>query len=159
MHVLNLLKSKNGPVSMTDLAEASFISKPNLTTMVDRLCAHGLVERSANPNDRRIVNVSLTQKGTELLDRHREDLVAFIESRLSLLEESDLEKLQLALNELIGILEKIGESPKDSAHSAAGRGECFIEEKTEQAEAGKGSATVNKGPAVTDQQKVNEEKG
>jgi DNA-binding MarR family transcriptional regulator len=113
MHVLGLLKSKKGPVSMTELAQASFISKSNLTTMVDRLCAAGLVERFANPNDRRIVNVSLTRKGTQLMDRHREDVAAFIESRLSLLEEPDLEKLQLALNELIGILEKIGERQKN----------------------------------------------
>lgn len=134
MHVLGLLKSKKGPVSMTDLAAASFISKPNLTTMVDRLCADGLVERSASPNDRRIVNVSLTRKGVELIDRRREDTAAFIESRLSLLEETDLEKLRFALKELIVILEKIGENHKDTNHKETnhcihGRGICSGQEK------------------------------
>ena len=39
MHVMGWLGSKGGPVSMSDLANSSFVSKPNLTTMVDRLCA------------------------------------------------------------------------------------------------------------------------
>jgi DNA-binding MarR family transcriptional regulator len=145
MHVLGLLKSKKGPVSMTDLAEASYISKPNLTTMVDRLCADGLAERSANPNDRRIVNVSLTQKGMELMERRREDFGAFIESRLSVLEEPDLEKLQLALNDLIGILEKFGENRKDADICIHGRGRCSGHERT--------------GPYAAEKEKANQEKG
>jgi len=109
MHVMGWLKSKGGPVSMTDLAAASFISKPNLTTMVDRLCADGLVERSSDVNDRRIVNVTLTKKGKDLLCRHKAEVVEFIESRLALLDDNELEKLKHALDDLADILHVIGE--------------------------------------------------
>ena len=109
MHVMGWLKSKGEPVSMTDLASASFVSKPNLTTMVDRLCAEGLVERSADVNDRRIVNVALTQKGRNFLLRHKLEVAAFIESRLTLLDDSDLEKLKRSLDDLTDILNLIGE--------------------------------------------------
>ncbi len=109
MHVLGWLKSKGQPVSMTDLAAASFISKPNLTTMVDRLCADGLVERSSDVNDRRIVNVALTKKGKDFLCRHKAEVAEFIESRLSLLDDAELEKLKHALDDLADIMHIIGE--------------------------------------------------
>ncbi|HWQ78731.1 MAG TPA: MarR family transcriptional regulator [Anaerovoracaceae bacterium] len=112
MHVLGWLKSKGGPVSMTDLAASSFVSKPNLTTTVDRLCADGLVERSADINDRRVVNVALTPKGLDFLSRHKEEVAAFIESRLALLDDPDLVKLKRALDDMGDILSKIGERQK-----------------------------------------------
>lgn len=112
IHVLGWLMSKGGPVSMSDLSCASFISKPNLTTMVDRLCADGLVERSADPNDRRVVNVALTQEGINFLVRHKMEVAKFIEGRLSLLDEADLERLRGILDELTDILQKLGEKQK-----------------------------------------------
>jgi len=104
MHVLSWMKSRGEPVSMTELADALFISKPNLTTMMDRLCADGLVERSADVSDRRIVNVALTKKGEALLARHKQEVAEFIESRLSLLDDSDLEKLKRAMDDIADVL-------------------------------------------------------
>jgi DNA-binding MarR family transcriptional regulator len=121
MHVLGWLRSREGPVSMTDLAAASFISKPNLTTMVDRLYADGLVERSADVNDRRVVNVALTPKGRDFLKRHKEEAAAFIESKLSLLDDTELEKLKCALDDLSDILVRIGRIQK-AAGDGGGRG-------------------------------------
>lgn len=115
IHVLGWLKSKGGPVSMSDLACASFISKPNLTTMVDRLCADGLVERSADPNDRRVVNVAITKDGMNFLIRHKEEVANFIEDRLSLLGDTDLERLKYALDELTDILQMLAEKQKQPA--------------------------------------------
>ena len=109
MHVLGWLRSKEVPVSMTDLAGDSCISKPNLTTMVDRLCADGLVERSADVNDRRIVNVALTKKGMDFLHRHKAEAARFIEGRLSLLDDLELERLKHALDDLSDILDRIEE--------------------------------------------------
>lgn len=109
MHVMGWLKSKGEPVSMTDLAAASFVSKPNLTTMVDRLCADGLVERSSDVNDRRIVNVALTKKGKDFLCRHKAEVAEFIESRLALLDDAELEKLKRALDDFADILNIMGE--------------------------------------------------
>ncbi len=109
LHVLGWLRSKGGPVSMSDLACASFISKPNLTIMIDRLCSDGLVERSADPNDRRIVNVALTEEGVNFLIRHKEEVAKFIEGRLALLKDADLERLKHALDELVDLLNTLGE--------------------------------------------------
>lgn len=113
MHVLGWLRSKDVPVSMTDLASDSCISKPNLTTMVDRLCADGLVERSADVNDRRIVNVALTEKGVDFLHRHKAEVARFIEGRLALLDDPELEKLKHALDDLSDILDRIEEKKEN----------------------------------------------
>ena len=115
MHVMGWLKSKGAPVSMTDLASASFVSKPNLTTMVDRLCADGLVERSADVTDRRIVNVALTKKGLDYILRHKAEILEFVESRLSLLDDAELEKLKHAIDDLADILNIIGEKQNQTA--------------------------------------------
>lgn len=113
IHVLGWLQSKGEPVSMTDLANASLISKPNLTTMVDRFYADGLVERSADLNDRRVVNVTLTKKGKDVLLRHKAEVAAFIESRLALLDEPDLERLKHALDDMTEIFQRMGEKQKE----------------------------------------------
>jgi DNA-binding MarR family transcriptional regulator len=109
MHVLGWLKSKGGPVSMKDLACASLVSKPNLTTLVDRLHAEGLVERSTDVNDRRIVNVSLSRKGEEFIRRHKEEITSFMESRLALLNDEELKKLQHAIEDIADVMRVIGE--------------------------------------------------
>jgi Transcriptional regulators len=113
LHVLGLLKSKGEPFSMTDLASASFISKPNLTTMVDRLCSDGLVERLADVADRRIVNVALTDKGNDYMNRHKAEFGAFIEGKLALLDDRDLEKLRQILDDLADIVQIIRDKDKN----------------------------------------------
>ena len=107
-NVMCIIKSKDeGPVSMTDLAMAANIAKPNLTTIVDRLLSEGLVERSNVANDRRIVNIVLTQQGEDFLDARRKGLASFIENRFSTLDEQDLKKLKCALEDITEILEKM----------------------------------------------------
>ena len=63
-----------GECSMTRLAKLSASDRTTLTRSVDGLIRDGLVERKASPSDRRIVVVSLTQAGEELLTRIRVDI-------------------------------------------------------------------------------------
>jgi Transcriptional regulators len=110
IHIMRWMMSKgNAPVSMTDLAASACISKPNLTTMVDRLISDGLVERSADANDRRVVNVSLTEAGIQFLYQYKVRISEFIESRLSLLGDSELENLKKALDDIVVILKILAE--------------------------------------------------
>lgn len=110
IHLMRWMYSKgNVPVSMTDLAEAACISKPNLTTMVDRLSGDGLVKRLADPNDRRIVNVALTEDGVAFLHKHKAEVMEFIEKRLSLLKDDELIQLRKALDDIMDVVTIIGE--------------------------------------------------
>jgi DNA-binding MarR family transcriptional regulator len=107
-NVMCCIKAKGeGPVSMTDLAVAANIAKPNLTTIIDRLLLEGFVERSNDVNDRRIVNISLTQSGCDFLRGQKEDLEKLVENQFSLCDGKDLLKLKRALEDIAEVLGKM----------------------------------------------------
>ncbi len=59
--------SKQGPTSMSGIGEWLGTSLPSVTGTVERLERHGLVERRHRADDRRIVEVDLTDAGHELI--------------------------------------------------------------------------------------------
>jgi len=59
--------SKQGPTSMSGIGEWLGTSLPSVTGTIERLERHGLVERRHRADDRRIVEVHLTDPGRELL--------------------------------------------------------------------------------------------
>ena len=64
-------------LKQSDLAEILDVQPITLTRLVDRLCDNGLIERRADPNDRRAKRLHLTPAARPLLDRiqdHVEEL-------------------------------------------------------------------------------------
>jgi Transcriptional regulators len=60
---LRVLAENGGSLSLTQLAERLSCVKSNITQLVDRLEADGLVERQSDPNDRRTRLATLTPAG------------------------------------------------------------------------------------------------
>src|SRR5262245_37190876 len=56
-----------GPMLVNEIGRRIELTSGSLTTAVDRLEARGLVERSADANDRRAKQVSLTRSGRTLI--------------------------------------------------------------------------------------------
>ena len=54
------------PLPMNELAAVLACDNSNVTGLVDRLEARGLVVRQANPDDRRVKRIVLTTAGTDL---------------------------------------------------------------------------------------------
>ena len=83
------------PLSMNELAAVLACDNSNVTGLVDRLQARGLVVRQANPDDRRVKRIVLTAAGTDLrgqlLDRVSRPPAGF--ERLSLAEQRQLRRL------------------------------------------------------------------
>src|ERR1700676_5630483 len=65
LHELNV----EPPISMRELAERLKSDPSNVTGLVDRLEARGLVERRPDPNDRRIKGLALTAAGARMRER------------------------------------------------------------------------------------------
>ncbi|BFH15102.1 MarR family transcriptional regulator [Paenibacillus melissococcoides] len=90
--LLNVIE-RQGPGKVSMLAEQLGVTSSAVTVMIDRLVDSGLVDRFPDKSDRRVVLVSITEAGLQLLrqaqDRSRRTLTAY----LSLLEEDDLEQL------------------------------------------------------------------
>ena len=57
------------PISMRELATRLGADPSNVTGLIDRLEARGLVERRPDPNDRRIKGLALTPAGARLRKR------------------------------------------------------------------------------------------
>ena len=86
-----------GPIQMAKLAALERVCAPNITLAIRRLEALGLVKRSSDPADLRLVLVGITPKGLAL---HRESLVnrqASAVTLLSKLSQADLDSLTKAL--------------------------------------------------------------
>ncbi|MCU1640533.1 MAG: putative MarR-family transcriptional regulator [Nocardia sp.] len=58
-----LFQLRDGPRTLGQLAEANGVDAPYATLIVDKLEAHGLVERRPHPDDRRRKLVTLTAAG------------------------------------------------------------------------------------------------
>lgn len=58
-----LFQLRGGPATLSQLAEANGVDAPYATLIVDKLEAHGLVERRPHPDDRRRKLVTLTAAG------------------------------------------------------------------------------------------------
>jgi DNA-binding MarR family transcriptional regulator len=70
---------------------------PDVTRLLDRLEAAGLIERGRTPEDRRVVLSRITAKGRELLARLDEPVLALHRSQLSHLAKKELVELQTLL--------------------------------------------------------------
>ena len=66
-HALRMLDPEQ-PMPMSGLAERLFCDASNVTGLVDRLEARGLVERRPAEGDRRVKALTLTPAGVELRD-------------------------------------------------------------------------------------------
>jgi len=68
-NVLNLLHRKPTGSSQIDLSRDLIMHRSNVTGLIDRLQARGLVERRDDPRDRRAYRVVLTVEGAKLVER------------------------------------------------------------------------------------------
>lgn len=69
------LRELDEPIAMRDLADRLCCDASNVTGIVDRLEARGLVERRTASDDRRVKHLVLTEAGRELNREHRKGLL------------------------------------------------------------------------------------
>ncbi len=94
--VLKLLRER-GPQTIGGLAAGRAVALNTASTLADRLAAAGLVVRAADPQDRRLVRVSLTPLGTQLLDRLVELRRQVMREMLEELSDAEINALGEAL--------------------------------------------------------------
>lgn len=109
MYILGTLK-RHGTLSMTDIGKYLSMPKPHVTVIVDKLIEEGFVERQSDPKDRRIVNILLTEKGSENFESIKLAISENLKFRLSELTDEQLGILATASQQvkeiLISILSK-----------------------------------------------------
>jgi DNA-binding MarR family transcriptional regulator len=96
---------RHGPLTPSELSAIERIQRPTATRVVGRLEEAGLVERVADPTDRRSFTVSVTADGRALMKKLRTRKNAYLARRLRGLDQEDLATLDRAAEILEGLLE------------------------------------------------------
>jgi DNA-binding MarR family transcriptional regulator len=73
---LDALKNLGAPCSQRELAQCLHFDASNVTDIVDRLEERGLVQRTIDPNDRRVRRLVLTPEGEEVRAKLLEQAIA-----------------------------------------------------------------------------------
>ena len=100
---------RHGPLTPSELATRERVQRPTVTRVLGRLAEEGLVDRAADPEDRRCSLVSVSDAGRALLDDARTRKDAYLATRLEALDASDREVLDRAASILERILQEGGE--------------------------------------------------
>ena len=90
-----------GPERMTEIAAFLGVGLSSATGMVDRLVEKGLVERTHDRSDRRVVTCRLTDEGSRVFRQHLQIGRSHAERMADMLEEHELEKIVEAMEILI----------------------------------------------------------
>ena len=98
--VLRHLVRAGEPLPLSQLAERSCCVRSNMTQLVDRLEAEGLVRRVADPNDRRLVRAMLTRAGQRRHDQAVQRLAAREVEAVGALDAHDCLELRRLLARL-----------------------------------------------------------
>ena len=97
--VMSLLLLRGGPLSLGQIADAQRIDRPYATAIVDQLESLGLVERAADPADRRRKLVALTPEGRAAA-RTAAEILAAPPAALTELTSAELAQLGALLGRL-----------------------------------------------------------
>lgn len=98
--VMAALWRRRDGVTMSDLSRMLLVSNGNVTAVVDRLAAEGLVARSTPAHDRRSVQVMLTEAGLRRFERLAADHERAVDRAFAALSEADLDRLSEILKRI-----------------------------------------------------------
>ena len=90
-----------GPERMSEIAAFLGIGLSSATGMVDRLVEKGLVERTHDRSDRRVVTCRLTDLGRRTFQQHMQIGRSHVEQMADMLQEPELEKIVEAIEILM----------------------------------------------------------
>lgn len=96
--------ARHGISSISDTAKKLGISKSNMTPVIDKLISEGMLNRSNDPNDRRVLRIELTDKAYEFIKIQENAIKDSLAQKISSLNSKDLETLS---EHVIGITDII----------------------------------------------------
>lgn len=68
-NILRILRGAGKPISTLQIRQRMLDKMSDTSRIVDRLLTKGLVKKNTCPGDKRLVDVSITEKGKKLLER------------------------------------------------------------------------------------------
>jgi DNA-binding MarR family transcriptional regulator len=96
-----ILIAHEGSTNTKTLAEELGVTPSNVTGIVDRLVKQGLVSRQENPEDRRMLQIRVTDKGEAILASLREETISSMSEVLAHMSKEELSSLARGLSSLV----------------------------------------------------------
>lgn len=96
-----------GTMPMSTISKKLCVTKPGITALINKLVDDKMVTRHHEEEDRRIIKISLTEKGKQYLLKSRNETKETIKKNLSTLSQTEFNKLFKASEDMIQILSKI----------------------------------------------------
>ena len=90
--LLFCISEENGK-TMKHYGNKMMISKSNVTILADKLIEEKLIERELVPNDRRVVLLTITEKGREYLGQQKIKFKQALIKKLEILDSQDVDTL------------------------------------------------------------------
>jgi MarR family 2-MHQ and catechol resistance regulon transcriptional repressor len=112
--ILGLLSWRDMP--MSEIGKKLCRSKPNMTALVEKMINDGLVKRIDDKDDRRIINISITKKGMNLLREKKDEMKQTLKIGLERLDKKDVDNLHDALEKVNLIFNKESEYVKNKKY-------------------------------------------
>jgi DNA-binding MarR family transcriptional regulator len=106
-HEIIILLLEEGPLSMGEICDQLMISKAQMTQLIDKLVELEIVERKTVDGDRRKIQISVSETGKDLLEKHWKNLDNSVMNFMSGLTEKDLKALSDALVVVREILSRL----------------------------------------------------
>lgn len=96
-----------GAMNMSEIARRVSISKQQATKIIDRLEKHGFVNRVHSVEDRRAINIEITPRAEEYIDKNYYNNVEFISLLEGKLTADEMERFDEAIGILADIFPKL----------------------------------------------------
>lgn len=99
-HYIIEVLGRNDRMTISNLADRVSAPLTTISSTLDRLYEQGFVERERSQEDRRVVEVSLSDKGQEFFQANQEETQELVDRFLSRLSSEDREDLYRILSKM-----------------------------------------------------------
>lgn len=111
--LLELTLAAPVPMTMTAISGKLFISKPAVTSLVDRLEKKGCLKRLNDPDDRRVSLLQIQPKGKNTAEKMRARILDLIRDAAKPFNGSERDTIQKFYSVLSNNLDEVLNSPKE----------------------------------------------
>ena len=105
--IIMLSLSVCGTLTMSQLASKINTSNEQATRAVAQLVDKGFIVRMQNPNNRRVINIKLTEKAEAFFEKMKSEILDELLLKFSSISDEEMEKLNDSLTEVAAVLKKV----------------------------------------------------
>lgn len=92
-NIMMVLRHSEKPLTQSELGERLLVDKSNITGLLDRMEAAGLLKRLKVPGDRRCHHIELTKKGLKILEKVEKPYRNHVKKLMSIFTAKEISSL------------------------------------------------------------------